>query len=222
MLVIAFLMGIVYSVPLGPLGQIMLNKAINKGFWHGFSMAIIGAIINFLYSFIFILGIGNLIRYRTLIFFIQPVGLLYLLYIGVREILISSVDHHKKNKKFNHPKVNVHQIKFGVKEFFSNLLTVSTYFISNPTMFAFWINFSAIINLKMIHDHNLTDYILFSLAFATGTLTCQYLAITIVKKSRKFINFSRIMHYVSSSLFFVMITYFIYLMVHNIRYFNGF
>lgn len=47
MVIAAFGFGLLYSVPLGSLGQIMLNRAVDKGFWHGFSIAIIGAMADF-------------------------------------------------------------------------------------------------------------------------------------------------------------------------------
>lgn len=222
MLVIAFLMGIVYSVPLGALGQIMLNKAINKGFWHGFSMAIIGAGANFVYAFAFLMGTGSLMFNPKLRIAIQLIGFIYLLYVGVKEILLPLISRVEKKKSRELEKSGEPEIQFNGKVFLTNLFTVMSYFISNPTIVAFWINMSALINLKIIHQHSLWNYTLFSSFFSLGTLTCQYLAISIVKSAQRNSNLLGIARYVSLSLFVITVTYFIYLTIHNLQSLYGF
>ena len=217
MLVIAFLMGIVYSVPLGPLGQIMLNKAINKGFWHGFSMAIIGAGANFVYAFAFLMGTGSLIFNSKLRITIQIIGLLFLLYVGAKEILIPLIFNYKKKKSRELEKSGEPEIQFNGKVFLTNFFTVMSYFISNPTIVAFWINMSALINLKLIHQYSLWNYALFSSIFSFGTLTCQYLAILIVKRAQRNYKLNGMARHVSLSLFVITVTYFIYLTIHNLQ-----
>jgi len=78
----------------------MLNKAINKGFWHGFSMAIIGAGANFVYAFAFLMGTGSLIFNSKLRITIQIIGLLFLLYVGAKEILIPVNQKYNLTEKF--------------------------------------------------------------------------------------------------------------------------
>jgi len=222
MLVIAFLMGVVYSVPLGPLGQIMLNKAINKGFWHGFSMAIIGAGANFVYAFAFLMGTGSLIFSPKLKITIQLIGFIFLLYVGAKEILLPLISRPEKKKNRELEKSCEPEIQFNGKVFLTNFFTVMSYFISNPTIVAFWINMSALINLKLIHQYSLWNYALFSSIFSFGTLTCQYLAILIVKRAQRNYKLNGMARHVSLSLFVITVTYFIYLTIRNLQSLYGF
>ena len=214
MIFIAFFIGIAYSVPLGPLGQIMLNRAVDRGFWHGFSMGIIGSFANFAYSFIFLIGTGILItdgRTKTII---QAVGLVFLIYIGFKELLRSSGKTTKYYSIVTEKPGNTFS-PFGWKNFLEGLVIVITYFISNPTIVAFWINMSAYFNQKLIHHPNVWNYAVFSLSFALGTLTCQFLAIELYKRMRELPRFSTTVRFISSGLFAVTIAYFFYLTIQN-------
>lgn len=217
MLIIAFFMGLVYSVPLGPLGQIMLNKAIHKGFWHGFSMAIIGAGANLVYAFVFLMGTGSLIASPRLRIIIQAAGLIFLLYIGIKEILLPLLNNRQRKKTSSIKEVDGTDLRFTGKVLLANFVIVISYFISNPNIVAFWLNASTLINLKIIHEQTLFNYGLFGLAFAFGTLTCQYLAISVVKKARRFSFLGGIARYISFALFFVTIAYLFYLIIDNIH-----
>ena len=218
MVIAAFIMGIIYSVPLGPLGQIMLNRAVTRGFWHGFSMGIIGAIANFFYCQIFLIGTSDLILNPRLRMAIQLFGLLFLLYVGFKEILLPNIFTKKKNKKSkNKDTPLLQETTFDGKAFFKTFLLVITYFIANPTAIAFWINMSVLINHTFIHHQNLFNYFIFSLAFALGTLACQYFSILFFKRIRQFTKTKFIAKYVSSSLFLTAIIYFFYITIQNIH-----
>ncbi len=60
MIVLAFFIGLLFLIPLGPLGQTMLKRSMAQGFWQGFSIAIIDATAGFTISLIFLFGAGQL------------------------------------------------------------------------------------------------------------------------------------------------------------------
>jgi threonine/homoserine/homoserine lactone efflux protein len=217
MVIAAFLIGIVYSVPLGLLGQIMLNRSINRGFWHGFSIGIAGAFFNFIYCQIFLIGMGSLVIDPRIKVAIQIFGLLFLLYVGIKEILLPNVfrQSNRNNKELH--TTPVEDTRFNVKTLIKTFLLVFTFFISSPTIIAFWINMSRVINNTFIHHKNLMNYTLFSLAFALGILTCQYLSISAFKKVRQILKIKTIAKYASVFVFMATISYFAYVTARDIH-----
>ncbi len=59
MIIIAFFIGLLFSIPIGPLGIIMLKRSVDKGFREGFSIAIIDSIAGFIFSLSILMGIGQ-------------------------------------------------------------------------------------------------------------------------------------------------------------------
>ncbi|MCD4771836.1 MAG: LysE family transporter [Bacteroidales bacterium] len=183
MIIIAFVLGLIIAIPLGPLGQMMLNRAINKSFWHGFSIAILASIADFIFCEFFLIGtvsIGAISPWIKIIF--QAVGLIFISYIGVKEFIMPLIKSKLDKTHSTKTIVTKEKFKFGKKLLFQNIVMVGSYNISNPMVFAFWLSFSVLINQKFIFHHDLLHYTLFSLFFAFGTLTCQYISILFVKK----------------------------------------
>jgi len=216
MIIAAFLLGIIYSVPLGPLGQIMLNRSVDKGFWHGYSLAIICAIADFIICEIFLIGTGNIILGPELKIALEIVGLILLFYFGVKELIFPVLKGQKVNTNISNNKDTPQNIKLTGKSLLKDFLLVTIYDISNPAIAAFWIGFSAIINQKFIYQHNWVNYFLFGLILFMGNLTCQYFSIIFAKKISKTISIKEIIKYISIPLYMATMSYFFYLVLHNI------
>jgi threonine/homoserine/homoserine lactone efflux protein len=221
MVIAAFFLGMIYSVPLGPLGQIMLNRSIDRGFWHGFSIAIIGVLADFFLCETFLIGTGNIVLSSELRIALQGIGLVFLFYIGIKELILPAIYRgHIDKTNASYDNGTIQKIKFDGKSLLKNLFLVMVYYISNPAILVFWISFSALINQTFIHQQNLFNYTLFSLTFASGTLTCQYLSILFVNKIEKFSKIKGVLKYISSTLYIITISYFFYLTVQNILTFT--
>ncbi len=205
MIIAAFFMGLLFSVPLGPLGQIMLKRAVERGFWHGFSIALPDAAANFLFSAVFLVGMGQLAVNPTVKLTAQVAGLLFLLFVGIREIFFSP--KRKSVKK---------ELSLSSGMVVGNLLLVLGYYVSNPTSWAFWINFSAFINETIIVHQNLFNYIFFSALYALGVLTCQYFAILLFKKIGRLENVRIVVKHVSLGTFIITLSYFLYITVQDL------
>jgi threonine/homoserine/homoserine lactone efflux protein len=221
MVIAAFFLGMIHSVPLGPLGQIMLNRSIDKGSWHGFSIAIIGALADFFLCETFLIGTGNIVLSLELRIALQGIGLIFLFYIGIKELILPVIyKGHIDKTNAHHGNGTIQKINFDGKSLLKNLLLVMVYYISNPAILVFWISFSALINQTFIHQQNLFNYTFFSLTFASGTLTCQYLSILFVNKIENFSKIKGVLKYISSTLYLITISYFFYLTMHNILTFT--
>ena len=222
MVIAAFGFGLLYSVPLGSLGQIMLNRAVDKGFWHGFSIAIIGAIADFFLCETFLIGtvsIGALNPWLKII--LQLTGLIFLFYIGIKELILPLFIDRKGKTTTSYKDRLTRKLKLNGKTMLKNLFLVGIYYLSNPTYIAFWITFSALINQKFISHHNLFNYTLFSVIFSLGSLMCQYISILFVRKIGKSGVKKGVLKYISIPLYSVTIIYFFYLVTHNILFLAG-
>jgi len=220
MVIAAFGFGLLYSVPLGSLGQIMLNRAVDKGFWHGFSIAIIGAIADFFLCETFLRGtvsIGALNPWLKII--LQLTGLIFLLYIGIKELILPLFIGRKGKTTTSHKNRLTRKLELNGKTILENVFLVGIYYLSNPTYIAFWITLSALINQKFISHHSLFHYTLFSVIFSFGSLMCQYISILFVKKIGKSGVKIGVFKYTFITLYSVTIIYFFYLVAHSMLFF---
>jgi threonine/homoserine/homoserine lactone efflux protein len=203
MIIIAFFIGLIFSVPIGPLGMIILKRSVEKGFWEGFTIAIIDAIAGFVFSLSFLIGIGQLELDPTIKLIAQLLGLVFLFWIGIKEVFF------KKNKYEKNITLNKGSL-------LGNLILVIGYYIANPSLWAFWINVSVYANSNLLNERNLFNSILFSLFYALGVLTTQYLAIQLMKNIEQFEKVKIPIKYVSSFLFIVTFIYFFYTSLQSI------
>jgi uncharacterized membrane protein len=135
----------------------------------------------------------------------QVAGVLFLLFMGIREIFFSPKKKSDKN-----------ELSLSNGMVIGNLFLVLGYYVSNPTIWAFWINFSAFINETIIVQQNLFNYILFSALFALGVLSCQYLAILLFKNIGRFEKAKTAIKFTSSGAIIITISYFFYLTIQDL------
>jgi len=205
MIIFAFFIGLIFSVPIGPLGVIMLKRSIEKGFWAGFTIAIMDAIAGFIFSMSFLIGIGQIEFDPTIKLIAQIIGLIILLLLGIKEVFI------KKNRNKTEKNISLNKISL-----LGNLLLVIGYYVANPTLWAFWVNISVYANSNLLGENTILNSIIFSLLYALGVLTTQYLAIQTMKNMEKFERVKKSLSYVSSSLFIATFSYFFYTTIKSI------
>lgn len=197
-IILAFFIGLISSVPIGPLGMIMLNRTSENGFWDGFSIALLDAIAGFIFSLLFIIGIGQIEFDPVFKLIAQIFGLIFLVFIFIKEIFFKMTKHQKERI-----------IPLNLGSFLGNLLLVISYYISNPTLWVFWINISVYANDNLINKSNLFNSIFFSLLYALGSLTTQYLAIQLMKNMNEFEKTKKILKFFSYGLFMLTFSYFL-------------
>jgi putative LysE/RhtB family amino acid efflux pump len=84
MVALAFIIGLIIAIPIGPLGQIIINRSLNRGFWHGFSLAIIDAFVNGILCVVFLYGISSLEMQPVLKLVLNIIGFTFLLFVGIK------------------------------------------------------------------------------------------------------------------------------------------
>ncbi len=178
--------------------MIMLNRTSENGFWDGFSIALLDAIAGFIFSLLFIIGIGQIEFDPVFKLIAQIFGLIFLVFIFIKEIFFKMTKHQKERI-----------IPLNLGSFLGNLLLVISYYISNPTLWVFWINISVYANDNLINKSNLFNSIFFSLLYALGSLTTQYLAIQLMKNMNEFEKTKKILKFFSYGLFMLTFSYFL-------------
>ncbi|MCK5822645.1 MAG: LysE family transporter [Bacteroidales bacterium] len=217
MIFIAFGIGLIISVPLGPLGQMMLNKVVDRGSWHGFTIAVLSSLADFFICEFFLIGtvsVGAISPWIKIV--LQLVGLVFLLYMGIKEIILPYIKNKRNITPENKDNDLAKNLKIDEKSLLKNIAIVVSYYISNPTYLAFWLSFSVLVNQKFIVQHDLLHYTLFSFFFALGTLTCQYIAIKVVQGTTINGKMHDALKYISITLYSGTLLYFIYQITQNI------
>jgi len=185
MIVLAFFIGLLFSIPLGPLGQIILKRSMDQGFWQGFSIAIIDAAAAFTISMIFLFSAGQLNIDPTLRLIAQIAGLLFLFFIGTKEIFLPA-----KNKRIEK------KMPVSGGRLIENFL---------------WIYLAGFIFRFQIIEKTSEQYFVFSVLYALGVLACQYLAIMLIRKMKGFEKARAPLKYLSSGAFVIAFSYFFYI-----------
>ena len=209
------LIGFIYSVPLGPLGQIMLNRSVERGLWAALPIAIFGAVGNFLLCEAFLLGMRGLVLYPNLGIAVQVAGFSFLFYIGLKEIVTPVLSgHHERDGRLSLTFPLNCLREEGVPGAF---LLVTCYYISNPTHLAFWMSASGVIRRMFIPVQTLGNCTAFSVSFGTGSLMCQYVSIMLVRRLSRLENARFVMRCVSCVLFCITMGYLVVRAILNIR-----
>lgn len=93
-----FLVGIVASAPMGPVGVMVVQRTFNKGRWYGFATGIGAAVSDFAYALITGLGLSfvlELIEQPSTIFYIKLAGSVLLFLFGAYTYRTKPSEPHK-------------------------------------------------------------------------------------------------------------------------------
>ncbi len=99
------LVGLMVSIPLGPIGVLVIQKTIQKGRLSGFVSGLGAAVADMFYASVAAFGLGIVINFvKTQEFYLQLIGGIFLVYVGMRIFFTNSVKHIRsiyKTKKKN-------------------------------------------------------------------------------------------------------------------------
>jgi arginine exporter protein ArgO len=171
------MLGIVLSVPIGPLGAYMVAKMEREGFGTAIFIGLITAIFDTLFCAVSLFGITTISANPQLYLIIKSVGLIILLYMGIRHFFlykerifdVELITNVIKNKKIGKYLPHLKDTFF-----------VIVYVVSNPTLLAFWINMASLLHESILKNKN--EYVLFSIGIGLGSLLCQYSFLSFVQK----------------------------------------
>jgi len=179
----AFILGLVVSVPIGSIGQLMISRSIKYGFWAGLSIGLFSALMDATYCEFGLVGISlmsNSVEIRAIV---QGVGLIVLLYFGYRNF--RPVKELPGNDEEYDGKIcfNVKQNWATYVKYFPVVLIGSA---SNPTTFAFWLSMANLLRSTILAHEGVREFTVFSAGVGTGSAVCQYIILRLLHRSKLF------------------------------------
>jgi threonine/homoserine/homoserine lactone efflux protein len=207
--IVAFVLGVITSVPVGAVGQLMFNRLMREGFRASFAVGLFSALLDAIYCEIGLVGISLVFDSIGIHSLVQGLSLLILLYYGYKHLLPMKRSPETDNLS---TEVIAHDGKQNRSSHLKHFFVVLTATIANPTMFAFWVNMAHVLRSSVLIDMGVREYTLFSITVGLGSAFCQYVVLRIARDVRLFHSPTRrmIIQWLSTSIFMLTISYFIY------------
>ncbi|HUI28674.1 MAG TPA: LysE family transporter [Candidatus Acidoferrales bacterium] len=160
--VLGMIIGIVISIPVGPINVTVISKGFKQGFSNAFAVGLGASAMDFFYCAAAMLGLSAFVHKFTVNIIFQVIGFILLLYLGIRDVATKVESFRYENLV---PKNG---------RFHSAFLVGVFMYVSNPTLVAFWITLSGIIQSQESIIGNIGDGILFALGVGSGTALWYY------------------------------------------------
>jgi threonine/homoserine/homoserine lactone efflux protein len=208
-IIIAFALGAVTSIPLGAVGQLMFNRLMKEGFRASLAIGLFSALLDAMYCEIALIGISLVFDSTIIRSVVQGLGLLVLLYYGHKHLLPMKRSAEKDNERTVELEYNRKSNWFSHVKHFAAVIIIT---MSSPTLIAFWINMAHVLHSSVLADRGVREYTLFSITVGLGSAFCQYVVLRIARDVRLFHSPTRrmIIQWLSTSIFMLAISYFIY------------
>jgi threonine/homoserine/homoserine lactone efflux protein len=203
LLVKGTILGLSVSAPVGPIGILCINRALNKGFRSGLASGMGAATADLLYGTVAALGItlisDFLIDNKA---FFQIIGMIFLFYIGISTIL-------KKRRISIENRLNRNYLLDYTSTF---LLT-----ISNPLTILFFLSIFASMGMaKTDGTFNNTFPLLFGVFFGSATWWLILSGTTFLLKSKIKDHTLKLIDYISGSVILLFAVYILFTVIINI------
>jgi threonine/homoserine/homoserine lactone efflux protein len=161
-LLIGLLIGVVISIPIGPINVTVISRGFKQGFGNAFAVGLGASAMDFFYCAAAMLGLSAIVHKIEVNVIFQIIGFLLLLYLGIRDITT---------------KVEAFRYENYVPQngrFHSAFLVGVFMYVSNPTLVAFWITLSGIIQSSGTIITGVVDGALFAVGVGSGTALWYY------------------------------------------------
>ncbi|GHT08858.1 hypothetical protein AGMMS49525_17960 [Bacteroidia bacterium] len=172
-----FIIGILVSAPMGPVGLLIIQRTLNKDRWHGFFSGVGAALSDLFYATITCMGMGIVVSFiEQNQNILQMVGSILLFVYGIYTFRTNPVK-------------NLH--KGGVKTRTHSQDTISAFFLtlSNPLILVIYIALFARFNF-IVPNEKVYSMLVGLSAIFLGALAWWYLVSYLVNHLRKIINVS--------------------------------
>ena len=170
-IVLGVLVGLLAAVPLGPINVYVVSQTLKRDLFHGMMAGLTASLLDAVYCLIALIGVSTinatLVKYNVLL----KIGAAVLLTaIGIRLIL-----HAEKNKEAPAgPRI--------VAKSPRPVITVILLYISNPTLYIFWLGVAGVVSAHNWIADTRSYEILFSLAVGLGSQLWYFLLVRYVHK----------------------------------------
>ncbi len=159
---IGIVVGVVISIPIGPINVTVISKGFRQGFGNAFAVGLGASAMDFFYCGATMLGLAAIVHKIEVNAIFQAIGFVLLIYLGIRDIT-TKVESFRYDRYI--PKNG---------RFHSAFLVGVFMYVSNPTLVAFWITFSGIIQSSSTIVDGIVDGALFALGVGSGTALWYY------------------------------------------------
>ncbi len=191
-LFVGIILGIIVSIPIGPINLMVLTKGMRDGFKPAFLMGVGSASMETLYCLLTMFGMGALVENSLGNIIVQIFAFLILLTLGVRNLIVhpkriynsesgntnsgNGNDNGNGNGKLNFiKKYHIH----------SSFLVGAALYALNPTFIIFWITVASIVQSTNLIGNSF-DNLFFALGVGFGVVLWFY---SLLKFVHNFIEF---------------------------------
>lgn len=162
-LFVGLIVGLVISVPFGPINVTVISRGFKQGFKGAYGVGLGASAMDFIYCGATMLGLSAIVHSIEVNVFFQFIGFLLLAYLGVRDV-------RTKVETFRYDGFDAKNGKFH-----SAFLVGVFMYVSNPTLVAFWLMLSGVIQSSGIIGDSIVAVALFALGVGAGTSLWYYL-----------------------------------------------
>jgi threonine/homoserine/homoserine lactone efflux protein len=171
-----FLIGVLVSAPMGPIGLLCVQRTLSKGQWHGFFSGIGAALSDVFYAGIICLGMGFIIDFITVNqYILNIIGSTLLMVFGAYIFLSNPF------KRLHKPDENIDE------SYYQDTITAFFLTLSNPLIIFIYIAAFARLNF-IAPEEKLVSILLGLASILTGALSWWFLITFLVGKLRKKVN----------------------------------
>ncbi|MCL5033491.1 MAG: LysE family translocator [Bacteroidetes bacterium] len=192
-LFVGLIVGMIISIPLGPINVAVISKGFKQGFKSAFAVGLGASAMDFLYCGATMLGLSAIVHRIEVNAIFQIIGFLLLAYLGIRDVTT-------KVESFRYESIVPRAGRFH-----SAFLVGVFMYVSNPTLVAFWIMLSGIIQSSGMLATGMDGVALFALGVGSGTAFWYYLLLKAISWKKESFRaetltvFSRISGYIMLS-----------------------
>lgn len=161
-LFVGLIIGIVISIPIGPINVTVISRGLKQGFSSAFAVGLGASTMDFLYCAATMLGLSAVIHKLEVSVVVQVIGLILLIYLGIKDITT-------KVETFRYDNYVQQNGKFHGAFFVGVIM-----YVSNPMLVAFWITLSGIVQSTGSIINGFADGALFALGVGFGTALWYY------------------------------------------------
>jgi L-lysine exporter family protein LysE/ArgO len=165
-LIVGILIGFVAAIPIGPINVYAISQTLKRDLIHGLLVGITSAILDVVFCLTVLTGMQQILtQLQAMTLHFKGLGSLILVIIAVRLIFQARHDG-VKNELDEESSITHHK----------PVITTILMYITNPSLYAFWIGVGSTITAHSIVMRNGFDPLGFSLACGLGT-TLWYVAL---------------------------------------------
>ena len=170
-----FLIGVLVSAPMGPIGLLCVQRTLKKGLWHGFFSGVGAALSDVFYAGIISLGVGFIINFITVNqYTLHIIGSIMLLIFGVYVLR-------------SNPFKWLHEPKENSNSYSQDIVSAFFLTLSNPVIIFLYLLFFARLNF-ISSEEKLFSILLGLASILVGALSWWLLITFFVDKLRRRMN----------------------------------